>query len=161
MTRATFVIVIALSAGCTASVHPLTISTDPVVVMTPASLTLSGGRAYWAHDSLVVELRATGTTCTTPMPTDGLVLVSITIPRASAVAGTETAVQSNILSSDDVDVAVTEFLSGSSHSWLLGMGTLRVDAVDGTHVVGGVVALGSGEEPTVDGTFDVPVCASP
>lgn len=162
MTRATFPILgLMLLAGCTAAPHTLTISNDPVVVTTPASLTMAGGRAYWVHDSLVIELRAIGTSCVAPTPSDGTVLVSITIPRATAAAGTEAPVQSNILSADDVDVGVTEFASGSSHAWLLGMGTLRVDAVDGTHVVGGVVAVGGGDEPTVNGTFNVPVCASP
>lgn len=58
--------------------------------------------------------------------------------------------------------AVTELSTGLvSHTWLLDMGTLRVDSIDAAHVVGGLVAVGASADPMVNGTFTVPACGSP
>lgn len=150
----------AVATGCAASPH-MTIADGPVMVTTTTSPTLAGGRAYWTADALILELRVTDTTCGASPPAAGDVMVSITVPRALAVPG-EMPVDSNILSHDDVDVAVTELGEGlSSHTWLLSAGVLRLDEIDDLHVAGGLVAAGSSAEPGVNGVFTVPACGTP
>lgn len=156
----TMIALATVGTGCSASPH-MTIGEGPVVVTTTTSPTLAGGRAYWTADALILELRATDTTCGASPPAAGDVMVSITIPRALAVPG-EMPVDSNIVSHDDIDVAVTELGDGlSSHTWLLGTGVLRLDEIGDARVVGGLVAAGSSADPGVNGMFTVPACGTP
>jgi len=147
-------------ASCSSS-PSMTINEGPVVVTTTtSSAALSGGRAYWTTDALILELRMADTTCGASPPTPGDVVVSVTVPRALAVPG-EIPITSDILNHGDVDVAVTELDDDlSSQAWLLGAGVLRLDAIGDTNVVGGLVAADSAG-PGVNGVFSVAACGMP
>ncbi len=147
--------------GCN-SEATMTIRDDPgVVSIGDLNVTMRGGRAYWTSDALIIALRADDNTCGVLAPAEGDVTVSVSIPRAIATPG-EQPVSSSIVRNDDVDVAVQQVGAElSSQSWLLESGMVRLDAVGESRVTGGLAATGASDAPTVNGTFDVPLCPTP